>query len=136
MMGAKVFLTGATGVIGRRVVPALVAAAHQVTAVGRTAEKRAQLERQGARAVAVDLFDPAAARAAVRGHDVLVNLATHIPPSSQAFFPWAWRASSPGRREVAANLAAAALASGVGRLIQESFAPIYADGGERWLDEA
>src|SRR2546422_9123121 len=98
MMGAKVFLTGATGVIGRRVVPALVAAAHQVTAVGRTAEKRAQLERQGARAVAVDLFDPAAARAAVRGHDVLVNLATHIPPSSQAFFPWAWRANSRGRR--------------------------------------
>jgi len=134
-MKAKVFLTGATGVIGRRVVPLLVAAGHQVTAVGRSAEKRAQLERQGARALAVDLFDAAAASAAVRGSDVVINLATHIPPSSRVWWPGAWRQNSRVRREVSANLAAAVRQTGAGRLIQESFAPIYADGGERWLDE-
>ncbi len=134
-MKAKVFLTGATGVIGQRVVPRLVAAGHQVTAVGRSAEKRAHLERQGARALAVDLFDAAAVSAAVRGSDVVINLATHIPPSSRVWWPGAWRQNSRVRREVSANLAAVALHGGVGRFIQESFAPIYADGGERWLDE-
>ena len=45
----RVFVTGATGVIGRRVVPMLLAAGHGVTATARTHEKRATLERQGSR---------------------------------------------------------------------------------------
>ena len=47
----RIFIAGATGVIGRRVVPLLLAAGHQITAVGRTPEKRAVLERMGAAAV-------------------------------------------------------------------------------------
>ena len=56
----RVFLAGATGVIGRRVVPLLVAAGHRVTAVGRAPDKRAALERAGAAAIELDLFDSAA----------------------------------------------------------------------------
>lgn len=135
-MTKKIFVTGATGVIGRRVVPRLVAAGHRVTAVGRTPEKRAELERQGVRAIALDLSDQPAVNAAVQGCDVVINLATHIPPSSRALWPGAWRENSRVRRELSATLATAALAGSVGRFIQESFAPIYADGGDRWLDEA
>lgn len=131
----SVFVAGATGVIGRRVVPLLVAAGHRVTGVARTPEKRAALERAGAAAVEPDLFDAAAVRRAVKGHDVVINLATHIPPSARAFVPGAWRANARLRRTGSANLAAAALAGGVSRFIQESFAPIYEDAGDDWIDE-
>ncbi len=132
----RIFVTGATGVIGRRAIPLLVAAGHQVTAVGRTPEKRAGLERMGATSVAVDLFDPGAVRAAVAGHEVVCNLATHIPPSSRFFFPGAWRETDRLRKLASANLAEAALANGAGRFLQESFAPVYPDRGDAWIDES
>ena len=131
----SVFLAGATGVIGRRVIPLLVAAGHRVTAVGRAPDKRAALERAGAAAIALDLFDSAAVRRAVAGHDVVINLATHIPPSARAFVPGAWRETNRMRRLVSHDLATAVLSSGGGRFIQESFAPIYGDAGDRWIDE-
>jgi len=131
----RVFLTGSTGVIGRRAVPLLVSARHQVTAVARSAEKRLALERAGATAVTVDPFDPLAVQQAVRGHDAVINLATHIPRATRAFFPGAWRENSRVRRVVSANLAAAALAAGGAKMIQESFAPIYPDMGDRLIDE-
>jgi len=131
----RIFVTGATGVIGQRVVPLLVAAGHSVTAGGRTADKRAALERAGATAIAVDLFDAAAVRRVTQGHDVVVNLATHIPSSRTAFLPGAWRLNSQVRTTVSANLATAVLAGRAERFIQESFAPIYEDAGDQWIDE-
>lgn len=133
----RIFVTGATGVIGRRVVPLLVRAGHEVTAVARTPEKARRLERDGARPVAVSLFDAAGVRRALAGHDAAVNLATHIPRSAAAIvLPWAWRENDRIRREASAVLADAALAAGVGRVIQESFAPMYPDCGSEWVDEA
>lgn len=87
----RIFIAGATGVVGRRAVPLLVAAGHRVTAVARTPEKRAELERMGAAAVYVDLFASDSVRGAVARHDIVINLATSIPPSSHAFLPGAWR---------------------------------------------
>jgi len=132
----RIFVTGATGVIGRRVVPALAEAGHQVTAVGRSAEKRAALERAGASAVGVDLFDPQALRAALAGQQVVINLATHIPPTSIMFMPGVWRETDRIRSQASANLAAAALAGGAERLIQESVGLIYPDQGGAWIDES
>ena len=131
----RIFLTGATGVVGRRVLPHLVSAGHEVTAVGRTPEKRERLRALGAAPVAADLFDAAALRPAVAGHDAVVNLATSIPPSSRALLRSAWRDNDRIRTVASANLVDAALAAGVGRFVQESFAPIYEDGGDAWLDE-
>lgn len=133
----RIFVTGATGVIGIRVVPALLALGHQVTAVGRTEEKRAVLRNQGAQPIAVDLYDAAAVRRAVAGHDAICNLATAVPASPvRVFFRSAWREMDRVRREISANLANAALAGdSVHTLIQESFAPIYADSGDAWIDE-
>lgn len=131
----RIFLAGATGVIGRRVIPILVAARHQVTAVSRGAEQRAALERAGATPLTLDLFDPGAVRGAVSGHDAIINLATHIPPSRRAFLPGTWRENNRVRATVSANLAAAALQCGAARLIQESFAPMYETAGDRWIDE-
>jgi nucleoside-diphosphate-sugar epimerase len=131
----KIFVTGATGVIGRRAVPLLIAAGHRVTAVGRTPEKRAALERLGAETAAVDLFDVGAVRAAVAGHEAVCNLATHIPPSSRVFLPGAWRENDRIRSVASANLVEAALAGGAERFIQESFGLIYPDRGDEWIDE-
>jgi nucleoside-diphosphate-sugar epimerase len=87
--------------------------------------------------LAVDLFDAAEVRRSVAGHDVVINLATAVPSPARMLLPGAWHAMDRVRRQVSANLAAAALASdSVGRLIQESFAPIYADAGDRWIDES
>jgi len=132
----RVFVTGGTGVVGRRAVPMLIAAGHEVTAAGRSRERLAALERAGARTLALDLFDRAAVERAVAGQEVVVNLATHIPPSStRMMLPGAWRENDRIRREGSALLAESALAAGASRFVQESFAPIYEDGGAAWLDE-
>ena len=54
----KVFVAGATGVLGRATVPRLVAAGHDVRGAARSPEKADQLRAQGAEPVTVDLFDP------------------------------------------------------------------------------
>jgi nucleoside-diphosphate-sugar epimerase len=131
----KIFVTGATGVVGRRAIPLMLERGHQVTAVARSAAKRDALNGIGARAIEVDLFDAEALPAVIKGHDAIVNLATSIPPSSRALMAWSWRANSRVRRIVSNNLRIAAKHADVERFVQESFAPIYADGGDKWLTE-
>ena len=133
----KIFVTGATGAIGRRVVPGLLRLGHHVTAVGRSPEGRRTLEATGAMVVSVDLFDAAGVKRVLEGHDTIINLATHMPSSAgRMFLPGAWRENDRIRREGSANLVDAALATGATRFVQESFAPIYTPGGDRWLDES
>ena len=133
----RVFIAGATGAIGRRVVPLLVAGGHEVIGVARSPEKCAQLERQGAKAAEIDLFDPGAVKEAVQGAEAIVNLATAVPRGFRVFLPLAWRPTDRVRRQISANLVSAALAGGtVMRFVQESFAPLYADAGDAWVDES
>lgn len=131
----KIFIAGATGVVGRRVVPQLVRTGHEVTAVVRTPEKRVALERMGATATQVNLFDSDQVRQVVKGHEVVINLTTSIPTFPWIFFRSAWRDNDRIRRIVSSTLAAASEAVGVQRLIQESFAPVYPDCGDEWIDE-
>src|ERR1051325_5137310 len=131
----RIFVTGATGVVDRRLVPLLLSAGHQVTAIGRTADKRTMLERQGATAIDANVFEPASL-GAVAGHEAIINLATHMPASTaRMMLPGAWRENDRVRRVGSANLVDAAIVHGVSRFIQESFAPIYADRGGEWIDE-
>lgn len=130
----KVFLTGATGAIGRPTVPRLVAAGHEVTAVARGPAKAAQVAATGATAVSVDLFDGEAVRDAVAGHDAVVHLATNIPPITKAARRSAWATNDRLRAEASAHLVEAALATGVGRYVQESVGFLYPDSGDRWID--
>ncbi len=133
----RVFVAGATGVLGQRAVPLMITAGHSVTALGRSPEKRSALERAGAVVTGIDLFDSDAVARAVAGHDAVVNLATHIPSSSgKMLLPWSWKENDRIRREGSNILVNAALLAGATRFIQESFAPIYPDCGDRWIDES
>jgi 2-alkyl-3-oxoalkanoate reductase len=132
----KVFVTGATGVIGRRAVPLLLKAGHEVNAGVRSAGHMAPLARLGARPLVVDLFDGPALERALAGHDAVINLATHMPGSMlRALLPGAWRENDRLRRDASRILVDAALAQRVGRFVQESFAPVYPDRGDAWIDE-
>jgi nucleoside-diphosphate-sugar epimerase len=132
----KVFVTGATGAIGRFAVPALVRAGHDVTALARDDAKAARLARDGAVASMVSLFDATALAAAFAGHDAVANLATAIPPMTGAIRPGAWAMNNRIRTEGSTAVVDAALAAGVGRLVQESITFPYPDRGAEWIDES
>jgi nucleoside-diphosphate-sugar epimerase len=131
----KVFVFGGTGAIGGHAVPALLAAGHQVSALARAAKKAAILRGQGAEPVMVSRFNRAALAEAFRGYDAVVNLATSIPPMSRFTRRRAWRANHGIRIEGSAAVVDAALAAGVGRLLQESVSLLCPDGGATWIDE-
>ena len=131
----KVFVTGATGAVGRPTVARLLAEGHDVTAVARTEEKAAALERAGARPAQVSLFDPDGLRSAMAGAEAVLNLATSIPVGAKAALPTAWRDDARIRTEGSRNLVDAALAVGAERFVQEGISFVYADGGADWVDE-
>jgi nucleoside-diphosphate-sugar epimerase len=132
---SAIVITGATGVIGRRAVRDLVAAGHDVTAGTRSARNRDQVERLGARAIDVDVFDEASLRRAFDGAAAVVNLLTHIPSIDRMSERSSWDENNRLRTEASAAIARAAGTAGVERLLQESIAFVYADGGDAWLDE-
>src|SRR5438105_13650122 len=81
MAAVRVFVAGATGVLGRRLVPLLVEAGHDVTGMTRSPEKVEQLQAMRAEAVVCDALDAAAVRRAIvaaRPEAVLHQL-TQIP---------------------------------------------------------
>jgi UDP-glucose 4-epimerase len=132
---SQIVITGSTGVIGQRAVLELLAANHRVTGVTRSERGRQLLERLGARAVEADVFDEASLRRAFAGADLVVNLLTHVPTTDRMADPAAWEENDRIRTEASAAIARAAQAAGVPRLVQESIAFVYADGGDAWLDE-
>lgn len=131
----RIFVAGATGVLGRRVVPQLVAGGHEVTAVARGPQKAAALRTQGARPVEVDLFDPVAVKEAVEGSEVVMNLATAVPPTSRMLLRSAWRMTDRLRTEASHHLVDGALATGATRYVQEAIGFAYPGRGGNWIDE-
>ena len=113
----------------------LLAAGQRVSGVTRSTRGRELLEGLGARAVVADVFDEASLRRAFDGAGAVVNLLTHIPSTDRMADPAAWEENDRVRTEASAAIAHAARAAGVRRLVQESIAFVYADGGDAWLDE-
>ena len=127
----RVFLAGAGGAIGRRLTPLLVKAGHQVTGTTRSADKAGALRAMGAEPVVVDVFDAEALKRAVAAAkpDAVIHQLTDLafaPGTPQ--YAEALRRNARIRIEGTPNLAAAARAAGVRRLIAQSIAFIYADG--------
>ena len=131
----RILFTGATGVIGRRAVPRLVEAGHEVVANVRSDTDRAWAESVGAAATTVDLFDSSAVTEVVADVDAVVHFATAIPRQRDMTHRRSWSTNDRLRTEATAHLVDAAIGSGVQVFVQESITFFYADGRERWLDE-
>jgi nucleoside-diphosphate-sugar epimerase len=127
------FVTGATGALGTPAVAGLRASGHTVRALATGPGSARRLRVAGAEPVQTSLFDRGGLAAAVRGADAILHLATRIAPASRARTRGAWRDNDRIRIEGTRNLVDAALATGVGVFVYPSFAPVYADGGARWL---
>ena len=131
----KVFVAGATGVLGRATVPRLVGAGHAVVAAARSPERAEQLRAQGAEALMVDLFDAPAVGGAVEGCEAVIHMATSIPPLSKGWRGSAWAANDRLRREGTRILADAAAGAGVRVLVKETVCFFYPDSGATWITE-
>src|SRR5581483_11283470 len=105
----NIFVTGATGVVGKALVPGLAAAGYRISAVSRTAENDERLQSAGAHPVRVDLFDVEALKQALAGHEAIYHLATKIPPMTQIGRRSAWLENDRLRRDGTRNLVEAAL---------------------------
>jgi uncharacterized protein YbjT (DUF2867 family) len=79
----KVFLAGASGAIGRRLVPQLIEAGHQVTAITRSKEKLSELYDLGAEPVLCDVLDAGRLGSVVAQAepDAVINQLTDLPQS-------------------------------------------------------
>ncbi|MEP7023680.1 MAG: NAD-dependent epimerase/dehydratase family protein [Actinomycetota bacterium] len=80
----RIFVAGATGVIGARLVPLLVAAGHTVAGMTRMAGNTARLHDLGAEPVVCDVFDAAGLRKAVAafGPDIVFHQLTDLPDAA------------------------------------------------------
>jgi len=120
----RVFLAGATGVIGTRLVPRLVARGHHVTATTRSPAKIERLRALGAEPVVVDGLDAAAVGEAVAlaEPDVIVHQMTALAgkPDLRRFDRW-FALTNRLRTTGTENLLAAAKAAGVGRFVVQSY---------------
>ena len=129
----RVLVAGASGVIGRRLVPMLIDRGHQVTGMSRSAERPEQLGESGAEPVVCDVFDAGDLRAqvAAASPEVIVHELTDLP---RALNPRKMAEQLAGndkiRDEGTRNLVAAALAAGARRMVAQSIAFAYPPTGE------
>ena len=121
----RVFLAGATGAIGRRLVPQLVAAGHDVTATTTSPAKEALLRDLGATPVVVDGLDGAAVGEAVARArpDAIVHQMTALSGAPDLRrFDRTFAKTNELRTKGTENLLAAARGAGVERFVAQSYA--------------
>lgn len=130
-MNKCIFLAGASGAIGRRLAPLLVADGWRVVGTTRSADKAPLLRAMDVEPVVVDVFDAGALRA------ILADLRPEIVIHQLTDLPYALEASRLSdalvrnarlRDEGTRNLVAAAVGAGARRLIAQSIGFIYAEG--------
>ena len=133
----RIAVAGATGVLGRALVPLLLAAGYEVRALTPSPAKPADLAAAGAEVLECDLLAPSSVARLpdlVAGCTAVAHIATAIPQNPRA--PGAWDVTTRLRTEGTRRLLDAALTAGVRRYIQQSIVMAYPDGGDRVLDEA
>lgn len=121
----KIFLAGASGAIGRRLVPLLVKAGHEVTGTTRRADRAQGIADLGAEPVVVDVYDSERLHALIAeaSPDVVMHQLTDL--SGEDF-----QANSRLRIEGTRNLVDAAAAAGVEVMVAQSIAWLYVPGTE------
>jgi 2-alkyl-3-oxoalkanoate reductase len=129
----RVFVAGASGAVGRPLVPRLVAAGHEVTGTTRSEERAETVRAAGAHAAVVDVFDSDALRAAMAeaAPEVVVHELTALPARLDFRKPDVYAATNRLRTEGTRNLLEAARAAGARRFVSQSIAFAYRNDGSR-----
>lgn len=120
----KILIAGASGVIGRRLVPVLVARGHQVVGTSRSEARSGELRALGAQPRLLDALDGRAVDAVVEQTrpDVIVHQLTALSgPADLKHFDRAFAQTNRLRTMGTDNLLRAALAAGVGRFVAQSY---------------
>ena len=120
----RVLIAGATGVIGRQLVPKLIANGHDVAGTTTTSSKEPLLREMGATPLIVDILDPEAVGRAVADFepDVIVHEATALSSVDMRHFERSFAVTNRLRTEGTDHLLAAGRAVGVKRFVAQSFA--------------
>jgi 2-alkyl-3-oxoalkanoate reductase len=124
----KVFVAGASGVIGRRLVPMLVERGHEVVAMTRSPEKAEQIRAMGATPAIRDVFDAEGLRAEMvsAAPEVVVHELTDLPEDVDPRKAAEQLAGNDRiREEGTRNLVGAALAAGARRMVAQSISFVY-----------
>jgi nucleoside-diphosphate-sugar epimerase len=132
-----VCVVGATGVLGRVLVPLLAARGHQVRALAPSRLKATPEVLGNSEFIECDLLSPEQASRLpywLEGCAATIHIATAIPHDPAA--PRAWEINARLRREGTRKLLTNSIAVGVERYIQQSVVMAYAGGGDNWLDES
>jgi nucleoside-diphosphate-sugar epimerase len=127
----RVFLAGASGVIGVRLIPLLVRDGHEVAGMTRSPGKAAELRELGAEPVVCDVFDAGALAQAVTafGTELVMHQLTDLPDQVDRIAEFAAR-NNRMRTEGTRNLLAAAAQAGASRFLAQSIAWTPPSGGE------
>jgi nucleoside-diphosphate-sugar epimerase len=130
----RVFVAGATGAVGSRLVPQLIERGHEVVGTSRSRKKADGLRAQGADGVVLDLLDPRAVKEAVAAArpDAIVHEATALTGQSDyRHFDRSFAQTNRLRTEGTDALLAAARSVGTSRFVAQSYAgwPYAREGG-------
>ncbi len=121
----KIFIAGATGAVGRRLIPVLIQRGHQVIGMSRSKDKIKTIRANGATPVIADAFDAEALNKALRDTkpDVVIHQLTAIPGRlNLRNIGRGFALTNRLRTEGTDHLLAAAKAAGAHRFIAQSFA--------------
>jgi 2-alkyl-3-oxoalkanoate reductase len=121
----KVFVAGASGAIGTRLVPQLIDRGHEVIGTATSPERAKRVSALGAEAIVLDLLDPRAVRQAVLAAmpDAIVHEATALANMSDLkHFDRSFAKTNRLRTEGTDALLGAAREAGVGRFVAQSYA--------------
>lgn len=132
----RIFVAGATGVLGRNLLPVLLRQGHTVRALVRSAGKAEALRHDGVEAIQGDLLaQETAARLPnmLAGCDAAIHIATAIPRDMTS--PGAWDTTTRLRTQGTQLLLQAVFAAGVKRYVQQSIVMAYPDGSDQWIYE-
>lgn len=121
----KVYITGATGVLGKRVSRKLLNMGTQVTALSRSNENSNALKEMGVKPLKADLFDPGSLIKSTMGCSAILHLATHIPQKALPDQPADWEINDRIRTEGTVNLLKAAEKNNIKKFIQQSVTYVY-----------
>jgi nucleoside-diphosphate-sugar epimerase len=133
----RIFVIGATGVLGRALIPRLQQAHHDIRTLVRSAEQAQRLQASGIEATVGEILQAETQQRLpemVKGCEAVIHIATAIPLTNFSA-PDAWETNTRLRTEGTRHLLDAALQVGAARYIQQSITLAYPDCGDVWLDE-